>query len=466
MKNFLTSSNLLKFVLLVFVFLIFLQFSIDPDFGWHLVMGKRLVDTGVILRADVFSWTMPGYLWGNSYFLYQAFIAFSYNLFGYYFLVFVFAILSTFAVFILIGKIDLLRFAAIVLGARLALSNLAIRPHTISFLFFAVLILLLEKRFFTRKRHILFWLLFFALWANLHRAFVVGIGVFIVYLAIDYLYKKSFGKKINITIPIFCVLAALVGSFLTPFSLDLYKSGIASDFLTFENLAHIAEWQPIVLFFPNNIYFLASGVIYIYIFLTKAKKLEPAWFLIAALLFALAFISSNFVFFWCALFIFITSKYLSINTKNRLVVGSLFIFGLGFMVYVSFYTFVDIKKYAGSNVEVMLIKSGYPVEAVKYMRENSIQSNLLEQFNWGGFLLWQYPEAKVFIDGRMASWKTPEGKSILGIYVDLKSGKCEALKEFKVDSLLISKTFNLSCFNNFREVYRDDIAKVLVKKED
>ncbi|MDO8261101.1 MAG: hypothetical protein Q7T50_06470, partial [Candidatus Magasanikbacteria bacterium] len=388
-----------------------------------------------------------------------------YNYFGYNFLVFVFAILSTFAVVILVGKIDYLKFVAIVLGARLALSNLAVRPHSTSFLFFAILILLLEKRFFTTKRHILFWLLFFTFWANVHRGFVVGIGVFSVYLAIDYLYKKSFGKKTKIVVPIFCVLAAVAGSFLTPFSLELYKTGVASDFLSFENLWYIAEWQSVVLYFPNNIYFAATGIIYIYIFLTKAKKLEPVWFVIAALLFALAFISSNFVFFWCALFIFLSSKYLNIDTKNRLIRGALFIFGVGFLVYVSVYTFIEIKKYAGSSVEAVLVKSEYPVQAVKYMRENSIRSNLLNLFNWGGYLLWQYPEAKVFIDGRMASWKTPEGKSILGLYVDLKSGKCEALKDFKVETLLVSKTFDLSCFTNFREVYRDDIAKVLVRKE-
>lgn len=465
MKNFLTNGYLLKFVLLVFVFLIFLQFAIDPDFGWHLVMGKKLVDAGQILRADMFSWTMPGYEWGNSYFLYQALIAFLYNNFGYYYLVFVFALASTFAVFLLVGKVDWLKFVAIVLGAKLALSNLAVRPHSISFLFFAVLILLLEKRFFTKKIHILFWLVFFALWVNMHRAFVVGIGVFSVYLAIDYLYKKSFGKKTNIVIPIFCVLAAAVGSFLTPFSLGLWRSGVANDFLTFENLRYIAEWQSVVLFTPNNIYFLATGIIYIYIFLVNAKKQAPVWFLIGAFLFSLAFLSSNFIFFWCTLFIFMSGKYLSINTKNRLARGTLFIFSLGFIIYVSVYTFMDIKTYVPGNLETLLVKSGYPVGAIKYMRENSIRSNLLEQFNWGGFLLWQYPEAKVFIDGRMASWKTPEGKSILGVYMDLKSGKCDGLKMFDVETLLVSKTFDLSCFKNFREVYRDDVAKVLVKRE-
>ncbi len=465
MKNLLTSGYLLRLLLLVFVFILFLQFIVDPDFGWHLVMGKKLVESGVILRADQLSWTMPGYEWGNSYFLYQAFLALLYNYFGYYCLVVVFALISTLAVFLLIREVDLLKFVAIALGVRLALSNLAVRPHNLSFLFFAILVVLLEKRFFTKRWHILFWFAFFTLWANVHRAFVVGIGVFAFYLTVDYLYKKSFSQKTKIGLPIFCVLGALAGSFITPFSLDLWKSGVAGDFLTIENLQYIAEWQSVVLFFENNIYFFVTGIIFIYIFLTKAKKLEPTWFLIAAFLFSIGFVSSNFVFFWCVLFIFISSRYFTISTKSRLARGVLIILGFGFIVYVSYSTYVHIRKFVGSNMEELLAKSGYPVEAVKYMRANSINSNLLGQYNWGGFLLWQYPEAKVFIDGRMASWKTPEGKSILGVYMDLENKKCEWLKRFNVKTLLVSKNFNLSCFVNFREVYRDDTAKVLVKKE-
>lgn len=465
MKNFLRNKYLLKVTLFIFLFLIFLQFSLDPDFGWHLEMGKKFVLTGEILRTDIYSWTMPGYSWGNSYFLYQAFVAFLYQYFGYYLLAVLFAMIAAVAAFLLIGKLDFLRVVAIVIGAKLAITNLAVRPQNISLLFFAVLILLLDKRFFTRRMHVLFWFLFFALWANVHRAFVVGVGVFSVFLIVDYLYNRSFGKKINVVVPLFCVLAGVFGSFLTPFSLDLYKSGIAGDFLTFENLNYISEWQSIVLLFPNNLYMLSTGIIYVYIFLAEAKKLGPAWFLIAAFLFSLAFVSANFVFFWCALFIFVSSKYLDVNLKNRFAKGALFIVGLGFLIYVSYTIYSEIRANIGGNLEKTFMESGYPIEAVKYMRTNSMNKNLLALYNWGGFLVWQYPEAKLFIDGRMAGWKTNEGRSILGIYMDIKSGKCASLETYKVETLLVSKAFNLSCFSNFREVYRDDVAKVLVKRE-
>lgn len=466
MKIFLTNEHLLKYLLLVFVFLIFLVFFIDQDFGWHLAMGERFLETGEILRTDIFSFSMPGYSWGNSYFLYQAVIALLYKFLGYKFLVILFAAIPTSAVFLLLKRVDLIKFAAILLGAKLAITNLAVKPHTVSFMFFAVLILFLEKQFYVKKRHVLLWFALFVLWANVHRAFAVGLVVFFFYLTVDYLYKRSFIKKTNIVIPVYCVLAALLGTFLTPFGLDLYKSGVANDFLTFENLRYIAEWQPVVVYFPNNIYFLASGIIFIYIFLTNAKKQSPAWFLIGAFLFSLAFISANFVFFWCALFIFIASKYLSSGIKNRLAERIVFVLGLGFVVIICLTIGLKIKTNVMSSPGLMLDKSGYPVEAVKYMRENSLRSNLLAQYNWGGFIDWQYPQAKIFIDGRMAGWKTPEGKSILGAYIDLKSGKCDSLKVYRVETLLVSKAFDLSCFGNFREVYRDDRAKVLVKRED
>ena len=35
---------------------------------------------------------------------------------------------------------------------------------------------------------------------------------------------------------------------------------------------------------------------------------------------------------------------------------------------------------------------------------------MYNEYNWGGYLVWQLPERQVFIDGRMAIWTTPTVK--------------------------------------------------------
>ncbi|HLA04269.1 MAG TPA: hypothetical protein VJ065_03490, partial [Patescibacteria group bacterium] len=63
-------------MLFVLSFLILTKFNIDPDLGWHLTIGERFLKGGEIVRGDPFSWTMPGYEFGNYFFLYQIAVTF------------------------------------------------------------------------------------------------------------------------------------------------------------------------------------------------------------------------------------------------------------------------------------------------------------------------------------------------------------------------------------------------------
>jgi hypothetical protein len=47
----------------------------------------------------------------------------------------------------------------------------------------------------------------------------------------------------------------------------------------------------------------------------------------------------------------------------------------------------------------------YPEGGVKYLKENPSDGEVFSYYGWGGYLIWKYPEKKVFIDGRMPSWK-------------------------------------------------------------
>lgn len=54
----------------------------------------------------------------------------------------------------------------------------------------------------------------------------------------------------------------------------------------------------------------------------------------------------------------------------------------------------------------------YPVRAVQFLKERNYQGELFAEYGWGGYLLWQYPEKKLFIDGRMPSmrWTAPSDR--------------------------------------------------------
>ena len=65
---------------------------------------------------------------------------------------------------------------------------------------------------------------------------------------------------------------------------------------------------------------------------------------------------------------------------------------------------------------------GYPYEAVIYLKENNMLGNTLNFYGWGGYLVWYLPESKVFIDGRMPSWRE-NGYSVFEDYVSIALDK-------------------------------------------
>jgi hypothetical protein len=51
--------------------------------------------------------------------------------------------------------------------------------------------------------------------------------------------------------------------------------------------------------------------------------------------------------------------------------------------------------------------SDYPIEAIMWIREHPEQvgARMYNDYGYGGFLLWWLPEKKIFIDGRMPTWR-------------------------------------------------------------
>ena len=162
-----SAAPFLRILIFFFSFLILTLFSFDPDLGWHLAIGEHYLSTGEILKSDQFSWTIPGYVWGNSYFAYEVLVAFLVLNFGFVLTALVFGLMASIGILILLpAKLRIPDLIMAVIAAGLMNANLGVRPHTISFLFFAVLIRLLAGGLFSKRKGFFFWFLFFVMWAN------------------------------------------------------------------------------------------------------------------------------------------------------------------------------------------------------------------------------------------------------------------------------------------------------------
>ncbi len=454
-----------KFHILAFLisFFVLAQFNFDPDLGWHLAYGERFLASGQIINQDSFSWTMPGFDWANPYFLYQIIIAELFKRIGFFYSAILFGVLASLGVLIAAKIRSLLSFLVAFLGVIIVFPNLGVKPHVFDFLLFGLLLLMLERKLYKKIKFIPVWFLFFALWANLHMGFLIGFLVFCAFVVVDFFWEKVRGIKRTVWQPALMLLSAFLGTLLTPLNFRIWKYLIFDSHVPISRI-YVDEFLPAVMVFPLNLFYLLSGLIFIYIFLKNFKKIEPAWLLVGAFTFMLPFLTSFFDIFWGAMFIFIASRHLEFNIKWKGFWERLpLVFSLTIACTVLFLNFF-LNAYDSYKNHSELKR--YPVGAIAFMKEKGLNENLYNDYGWGGFLDWQYRQGRIFIDGRMAGWRKPDGVYILQDYIKIAQGDCNTVQRYNIKIALIKKEDNLVCFAKWNKVYEDEVAKVLVKPKN
>lgn len=438
------------------------KFNIDPDFGWHLAIGSKFWETFEIMYGDQLSWTMPGYVFGNYFFAYQILISFIFNTFGYIFLPLIFGILASIAVLILLPqKMNITGAVAAFLGIALVIFVLGVRPSTISFLMFSITLILLSKSITQYFRHAAIWFFVFLIWANFHQGFLLGLIFFALWVVLDFVQRRAQKRTVN-AMGFVCLFTATVGTLLTPFHFHVYKS-IFLDLSGFKTWSSVAEWKAAALYFPSNIIFALTGVVFIYVLVKSYKKVDVKLAVIAAFAFMLAFIVVNAIAFWAVCYIFVVCRYLDfgfskikkLETYLPVTIFIVLIFSVFFLNFLA-------NLLESVNLKSRLNMDGYPVDAVEYMKKENIGKNLFNEYAWGGFLDWHLSSWKVFIDGRMTGWKSGDGTYILSDYLEIVNGNCNVFQSYDIQTVLVKNGNTYECFKKFSVVYEDNLAKVLV----
>lgn len=157
------------------------------DFWWHVRTGQIILETGSIPSVDLFSFTQSGQPWVNQAWLMQVALYLLYTTGGLPLVIFVHAVTITAGYTLVLRHVTQyygLRIgaAATMLGVVVGISSTTVRPQSISFLFFGILMYLVESHRQGHTRRLWLVIPLFALWVNSHGAFVFGLGVLGVYV--------------------------------------------------------------------------------------------------------------------------------------------------------------------------------------------------------------------------------------------------------------------------------------------
>lgn len=443
--SYINFTEIVWFLFYVFIFCYFLFNSfnyLDPDLGWHLKIGEQILKNESVPIIDNYTYTLEGVEWIDHEWLLDAFSFWIYKDFGYITLNILFAGLITLSLIILtifVKKLilkdgnDFIIMAIQFLGALAMAPHLGVRMQEITLLSLLLLLIILELYNKRQKYKILLWLFpLFFFWANVHGGFLIGFFIMSVFLAVKiaeiiFRQNKIFSffeteniftkKQVLYTVIIFFFVP--LATLLTPYGFKLYS--FLGGYTNAYYLTHIAEWLP-VFHWPISYKQMAYSAIFvtflIFSILDTRKNLKTKngegfkfdlWKLSLSLLFLLLAFKSrrHFPLFFFVSFLpliqclqnnLLMPPHISKIFKNILVEIYIIIMFLCIIILLFFNT-----KFTNTPFLSPYFCQKYPCEAIDFIKENGQLKNLkiFNSYSWGGFMLWTWPEKKLFIDGRM-----------------------------------------------------------------
>ncbi len=506
-KNPKTPRIIFTIAAIIAVFFLAFKPPTDPDLFWHLKTGELIWQYKTIPSADWYSYTMSDFGWINHEWLTEILMVKIKSIFGWTGLSVFFAAITAFIFIYLIPAISAkpekkdypfyVTFIITLLGAIVSSLVFGVRPQIFALLGVSLVFFILKRyqlsQYAEKQSKIIYALpILFLFWANMHASFAIGLGILFVCLVLDKHLSRITARNpkaewLELYKPFSPELwkkAAYVGvlsfiaTFINPYGPRVYIE-IYRTFSDNYGTNAISEWLSPNFHTPEGMLF-GFYLIFTFIILALIKKIDILSFVLIPLFLLFAFQAVRNI----PLFVLITTPFLvrSLdgfeNSFSGIMRKKIAAIGLGVLLvfYPPYLSGITDTIRSFSSEEKIAEIGSYPKKAIEFLKNYPAyyQKNILNEYSWGGYLIanskWQIAngrtegKTKVFIDGRMAHWKTGE-RHILKDYTEillLDSNYQEMIKKYQIKIIFIKKeaVLNrvLSLDNKWKKIYADDIA--------
>lgn len=420
---------------------------LDPDFGWHVRLGNLILQQG-IPKTDPFSYTMANLPFVDHEWLSNVLMAVGYRVIGKTGMSMAAALVALAAIAVAVpGKWRKWMAAPAILAITIFWPRSGIRPQIEDWVWLPLIVRLTGEEEKWKKWK---WGLvpIMLIWANMHGGFVIGIAVTATVLAVRSWEEKRW-RWGDWAVWGTATLVTLVN----PYGIRLW--GEVWQQVTDREVGKIiAEWQPFWADVELGWLLLVAlaGVL-----IWRFRRVLPKWKMAVVVGTWAASMSSlrN-----GALFAVVTApvvaellgRFYEQMRGDKVAAGrtlkfykGLVMLSAGLLALEVGLTVVNPQTLGGESFF-------YPVKAVAWLNENGVKGNFFTEYAWGGYLDWKFPQTKIFIDGRMATWKwkSPDPKYsdyVFGEYEDIaykgKGKKWFDKYDIKTALLMKSKTWPL-----------------------
>lgn len=461
-------SFVLPAILFPALFLLTVAKMIDTDLWFHMKAGQVITETGMFIYRDIFSYTAAGREWLYHEWLFGVISYHVYSIFGVNGLIIGKAILLSLA-FIFIYKDMRLRgvnpyLASFILFIAVSAARFRFteRPHIFKFLFVAAFIYILDLYRLKGKNRL--WLLpvIQLLWTNIHGSFILGPVIIAIYL----FSEAISGTRREIKALTVILLLASLTTIINPYGFKLIYFSLG--FREKSVLSSISEWEPTKL---KDLYG-AFGLLFITgltSFFLRYRKVK----LVDLLVFGLFMYLSSKAIRFTALFSLATAPIIADNvhylssglTYTRNKKGILWLLSIGVIV------FLLIHEVRGNPILVFGLGQGraFPQKAIEFLKHHPIDGNMYNSYAFGGYLIWGYPERKVFVDGRAEVYDREFQEAFIrAAYIRLWF---KALDRYDINYAIIAySSLETDSFAelisndpNWVLIYWDDVARIYVR---
>jgi len=405
----------LIFLTLAIFFKLFNQLDVDYDLWLHIFMGKQFLLSGEIQRVDIYSFTNYGAAVINHEWLSQVIWAKVFEVFGDKGIVAFRWLLSLLIIFfaakIICLKINdqLSRIIVLICFAVVVSRGISFRMHMFSYLFLLMVLYLIYFYLPQRKYLTLILLGFlFALWANLHGAFVLGLFIYFIYLLEENVKNRErrwTWRDVIIVLPLLMTL-------INPYGINLW-SYIIGELSNPISHKYITEWQRFDFSFREIPFFLVFSATWMAFFTSgRERNISETIMLVVASIMGLSSVRHTPLFVILALpavASHLEGAMIKIKNTGResKTISSFGVVSISILMFSVSFLFFYLGLKDGWNLQTR--KDPLPVKTVSYLQNNNIRGNLWLPLHWGGYALYHlYPLMKVSIDGRWAMTYTHE----------------------------------------------------------
>lgn len=419
----------------------------DPDMWWHLKTGEIIWTTHTIPVTDLFSYTTNHQASVPQEWLAQVSIYSAYRWGGFSGLMLwlclgtAILLIAGYALCSMYSGNSKVAFVGAMTIWLFATIGLAIRPQLIGYiLLIAELALIHLGR--NRNPHWFFWLpILFAVWINCHGSFFLGILVAGIILFSSFFDFRS-GSLVAPHWDPHCRRMLVLALALSVAALFLNPDGIKQMLYPINTTLHqplglgsSEEWKATQMTDPRGLALLA--VLLCSFLLVVIRRSELYWdeLLLLALATWMAVSHERMLIVFGILASPMLCRQLSTswegyNAEKDRIWPNAALMGISMLVAILAFP-------SRQNLEQQ-VQDRSPVKAVEFIKNSHLPGPMLNDYTFGGYLIWAAPEHKVFVDGRSDVYEWAGVLSEFGNWATLNSDPNTLLQKYRISFCLLS----------------------------